>query len=211
VTRGSGVGGAARDVLAVLGTFLLIGVACGVLWWLAVTPATFTAMPDGGGSMSEVQLGKRFDADGWYAVIGLVVGFLSGLGVTWWRSRDFRLTTFLLVPGSAVAAGAMALTGSLLGPPDPHAALATASPGQLVPVQLEVSGFAPYLVWPVAVLLGSLMVLFSTPAPPAREEYFAGDGSTVMPSGPGSPPAPPAPGAPRPPSSQPQPSDPSGT
>ncbi len=202
--------GAARDVLAVLGTFLLMGVACGVLWWLAVTPATFTAMPDGGGSMSEVQLGKRFDADGWYAVIGLVAGFLSGLGVTWWRSRDFRLTTFLLVPGSALAAAAMAMTGALLGPPDPHVALAAASPGQLVPVQLEVTGFAPYLVWPVAALLGSLMVLFSTPAPSTREEHFAADGSTLTTPGPGTPTAPPVPGSPMTPSSPRPPSDPSG-
>jgi hypothetical protein len=195
VTRRTRGGGVLGDLLAVLGTFVIIGVLGGVVWWLVVDPATFTALPDGGGSMSEVQLGKRFDADGWYAVIAIVGGFFGGLGVTWWRSRDFRLTTALLVPGSAAAAAAMALTGRLLGPSDPHAALAAASPGQAVPVQLEVSGFAFYLIWPVAVLLGSLMVLFSTPRVPPSAEYVPEPGSPLPPPVPGTRVAPPGPGS----------------
>jgi len=61
------------DAVAVLGTFLLLGVVCGVLWWLLADPAAFTKTADGV-EMSEVELIRRFDVDGWYAVIAAVAG-----------------------------------------------------------------------------------------------------------------------------------------
>jgi hypothetical protein len=153
----------------VLATFLVLGVVCGVLWWLLVDPAEYTRVRNGGGAMSEVELSKRFNADGWYAVIAVLAGFGSGLGVAWWRTRDFRLTTLLLVPGAALAAAVMALVGRALGPGDPHVTLASAELGQTVPVQLAVTATPSYLVWPVAVLAGALMVLWSSPGVPERD------------------------------------------
>jgi hypothetical protein len=159
---GSPDSGRAGDVAVVLGTFLLVGVACGVVWWLLVEPATFTKVASGG-SMGEDELAKRFNADGWYAVIAAVAGLTVGLLLTLWRSRDFVLTTVLLVVGSGIAAAAMALSGHLLGPGDPNAALAAAAPGTAVPVQLGVDAKACYLIWPMAALVGALMVLWSPP------------------------------------------------
>lgn len=155
--------GAVADVVTVLGVFLVVGAVCGLIWWLAVDPAEFVRTPDGGGAMGEVQLSKRFDPDGWYSVIAVVAGFLSGLGLSWWRSRDFRLTTVLLVPGAALAAATMALVGRALGPPDPHVTLVHAPRGAMVPVELAVSATPTYLMWPIAVLFGALMVLWSSP------------------------------------------------
>ncbi len=166
--------GPGADVVVVLGTFLLLGVVCGVLWWLLVDPAAFTRSARGGAAMSEIELSKRFNADGWYAVIAIVAGFLSGLGLAWWRTRDFRLTTALLVPGAALAAWVMSVVGHGLGPDSPRVALLEAHRGQSVPVELTVNCagaphfgalcLAPvYLMWPVAVLFGALMVLWSAP------------------------------------------------
>ena len=56
------------DVVVVLGTYLVLGVLCGVAWWLLVQPALFTKVHSGG-TMSELQLSKEFNGDGWYAVI----------------------------------------------------------------------------------------------------------------------------------------------
>ena len=158
---GSRRGSARADVLVVLGTFLALGVVGGVLWWLLVDPAAYTKLRSGG-SMSELQLGKQFGADGWYAVIALVAGLLAGGLLTWWRSRDYLLTTVLVALGSVVAAAVMAGTGGLLGPGNTEAALAAAPVGALVPVPLQVTGWAVYLVWPVAGLVGALMVLWSS-------------------------------------------------
>jgi hypothetical protein len=158
--------GPIADVVALLGTFLLVGAVCGVLWWLAVDPAQFTKTGDGG-TMGELDLAKRFNADGWYSVIAIVAGFVSGVVLTWWRSRDFRLTTVLLVIGAALAAGVMAAVGHALGPDNPDAALQAARRGQGVPVELEVMAAASYLTWPIAVLAGALMVLWSSPGVPS--------------------------------------------
>lgn len=149
------------DVVVVLGCYLLLGVVCGIVWWLLVNPALFTKV-HGGGTMSELQLSKEFDGDGWYAVIAAVAGIISGLLLTWWRSRDYLLTTLLLVPGSALAATVMVVLGHFLGPGDPNAALAAVKVGQHVPDQISVAAWATYLVWPMGALVGSLGVLWSS-------------------------------------------------
>jgi hypothetical protein len=150
-------------VLAVIGAYLVVGVVCGVLWWWLWDPAMFTKVRGGGGSMGEVQLGRRFAADGWYVVIAAVAGLVLGAGMMLWRTRDVLLTTILVVLGSGVAAGAMVVTGHLLGPVDPDVALASVAPGTEVPTQLGVSSAAVYLVWPIATLVAALVVLWAVP------------------------------------------------
>ncbi len=158
-------GGAARDVLVVLGSMLVLAVVAGVAWRLLVHPAEFTAVR-GGVEMDELELGKRFSADGWYVVLAAVLGLPAGVALTWWRSRDALLTSLLLVVGSALAAAVTALVGHLLGPPDPETVLAAGRIGARAPAQLTVSATSAYLAWPIAVLLGSLLVLWSKPLEP---------------------------------------------
>ena len=153
--------GPVADVVVVLVCYLVLGVVCGVIWWLLVDPALFTKV-HGGGTMSELQLSKEFNGDGWYAVVAAVAGVGSGLALTWWRSRDYLLTTLLLVPGSVLAAAVMAMLGHALGPGNPDAALATVHAGQHVPDQISVAAWATYLVWPIGALIGALGVLWSS-------------------------------------------------
>jgi hypothetical protein len=153
-----------RDAAAVLVALLLLGVACGVLWSLVVTPAEFTKL-SAGGAMSEDQLSRQFGADGWYVVIATVTGAVAGAVLTWWRSRDPLLTSGLLVLGAAVAAAAMEVVGHLLGPGDPGAALAVARLGASVPERLDVDAFLVYLSWPVGVLAGALFALLGSSEP----------------------------------------------
>ena len=155
-----GPGGAVRDVVTVLGVMLLLGVVCGVLWWLLVDPAAFTKTPDGG-VMQEEDLSGQFAANALYVVIAAVAGLVAGAALTWWRSRDVLLTSVLLVVGAVLSAVAMALTGHVLGPGDPGAALAAAKVGAKVPERLDVDAFAVYLAWPISVLAGALVVLLN--------------------------------------------------
>jgi hypothetical protein len=148
-----------RDVAVVIGSFAVLGVLCGVLWWLVVTPAEFTKLRNGA-TMSELELSKQFAADGYYVVIAAVVGVVAGVALTWWRSRDALLTSALLALGSVLAAALMAGTGHLLGPGPTSAALAAAKVGEKVPERLDVDTFVVYLAWPLAVLLGACVVLF---------------------------------------------------
>lgn len=153
---------AARDAMAVLGTYLGLGVVAALLWWLLVDPAVFTRTQDGGVSMGELELAEQFNGDGWYTVIAGVLGMLSGAGLTWWRSRDHLLTVGLLAVGAGLAAAVMAWLGGLLGPTDP--ALMQVAAGTKLPAPLEVASPVCYLVWPIAALLGSLLVLWSPPS-----------------------------------------------
>jgi hypothetical protein len=157
--------GAGSDALAVLGSLLLLGVLCGVLWWLLVDPASYTKTAEGG-VMSENQLGKRFDGDGMYVVIAVLAGLVAGLALSWWRDRDPLLTSLLLVVGSGLAAAGMLLVGHRLGPGDPGPALKAARLGALVPERLDVHVWTVYLAWPVAVLTGALVVLLGRVADP---------------------------------------------
>ncbi|HZJ04881.1 MAG TPA: hypothetical protein VFD59_05360 [Nocardioidaceae bacterium] len=152
----------AKEAAVIVAICALLGVGCGVLWWLLVDPAMITKVAEGG-SVGELELGKRFDPDGWYAVIAALSGLLAGGLLTWWRSRDPILTTVLVLFGAGVAAAVMAVTGWLLGSVDPDVALAAVEVGGKVPEQLIVTAQAAYLVWPIAMLVGALMVLWSQP------------------------------------------------
>jgi hypothetical protein len=152
------------DVVAILGVYVLLGLLGAVAWWLLWDPALYTKAEGGGLGMGEGQLGKRFNADGWYAVIAAVCGLLSGTALSWWRGRDPLLTSVLVLGGSIVAAGVMAVVGGWLGPPDPRTVAATVEVGATVPSELAVDATVCYLVWPVTALIGCLIVLWSPPA-----------------------------------------------
>lgn len=149
------------DAVAVLGTSLALGLVGGVLWWLLTEPALFEVGEQGTLGMGEVELADRFSATGWFTVLAVVFGVLSGGALTWWRSRDPILTAVLLVAGSVLGTLVMAGVGRLLGPADPETVAATARPGTLVPAALEVGAGVVYLVWTIAALAGALMVLWS--------------------------------------------------
>jgi hypothetical protein len=142
----------------VLGSLLLLGLLGGVLWWLLTDPAEFTRLQEGG-SMTEVELGQRFSADGTFVVVALALGLVAGVGLSWWRSRDPLLTSALLLLGAVLAAGVMTLVGHLIGPGDTGSALQAAAVGASVPEPLGVDVWTVYLAWPVAVLGGALVVL----------------------------------------------------
>lgn len=157
-----GVTGAlGRDIVAVLGSLLSVGVLCGVLWWLLVSPPELTKLRDRA-VMSEVELGKRFSVDAMYVVLAVLAGLVSGVALSWWRSRDPLLTSALLLVGAGVAAALMALTGYVLGPGDPEAALVTAEVSAHVPERLKVDIWTVYLAWPIGVLAGALVVLLGS-------------------------------------------------
>jgi hypothetical protein len=154
----------ARDAFAVLGVLVLLGVLCGGLWWLLVSPAEYTKTRQGA-VMDEVELGRQFSVSALYVVIALVAGLGAGLGLSWWRGRDPLVTSLLLVVGSLLAAAAMALVGYLLGPGDTGQALDAARLGARVPETLTVhrDEWTVYLAWPAAVLAGALVVLLGAP------------------------------------------------
>jgi hypothetical protein len=152
-------GRVARDIAVCLGVLLVLGALAGVVWWLLAPSPEFTKLRNES-TMGEDQLSLQFAADAWYAVVAAVAGVLSGAGLTWWRDRDPLLTSACVLVGSLLAGGLMSWVGHVLGPGKPDVALATAKVGQHVPDQLVLHAHTGYLVWPIAALVGTLVVLF---------------------------------------------------
>jgi hypothetical protein len=147
-----------REAALVLAVMAVLGVVAGFVWAQVVDPALVIRGEDGLGQ-DELQLGKVFNADGWYVLIGAATGLLAGLVMGLRRDVDMLVAVILLVAGSVVGAAVMAWTGQLFGPEDPTAFLESSRPGASAPAPLEVHAFASYLAWPVGVLAGVLAPL----------------------------------------------------
>lgn len=154
--------------LAVVGLwFVVAGLVAGLVWWRITPLAEFTRTSNGL-RMGEEQLGVQVSSDGWFAVIAMVGGALSGLLLAAWRRRDSVVTVLLLPIGAGIATGLMVLLGDLLGPADPRSvSTASLAVGDKVPLQLHVHAHGVLLIWPLAALLGAFVVLiFLLPSSP---------------------------------------------
>jgi hypothetical protein len=148
------------DAVVVVGVLLLLAVVAGLLWPQLVEPVRYVRTRQGIVS-DEVALARQFDDDGWYVVLAAVGGALAGGVLTWWRSRDPVATVLLLLVGAVAAAWVMAQVGTAVGPPSPETVLADADVGAAAAAQVQVHALAAYFVWPIAVLFGAVVVLWS--------------------------------------------------
>lgn len=155
--------GTARDVLldaaVVLVWSLLAGAVGAVVWWRVTPLPEATATPQGP-ALTATELAGQVAVDGWFAVVAVVLGLLSGLVLLAWRRRDPLLLVPLVVLGAALAAQVASRLGRVLGPADPASVLDGRPEGATAPLQLVLH--APGLVWawPAAAALGALLHLF---------------------------------------------------
>lgn len=134
-----------------------LGAGAGVIWWQVVDLPSYSVGPNGGASTSERGLTEFFAGDAWFCVIGLVVGLV--IGILGWR--------LFAAVGWPVAVGVVALAlvaglicsavGYALGPGPFVPRLATARPGDLVPIELTVRASAAFVVWPFAAVVPVLL------------------------------------------------------
>jgi len=160
------------DAAAVVVWFAVLGLVGAVVWEL-VTPLAEYTRTETNGAMDEEQLARQFGATGWFFLIAVVGGFLSGLVLLLWRRRSPILSVVLVAVGGAVATLVMVGVGLALGPSDPNDVLATVAVGDTVPLQLRAEGFGVYIVWSIAALAGALVALLffeSRSEREAREE-----------------------------------------
>lgn len=165
---------ASVDVVVTAVVFAVLGAVGAVLWHHQVRLPTFTRVK-GGGEMNPIQMARLVGIDGWFFVIGAVGGLLGGVVLTVARSRRPVLMVLLVLGGAVLASWLMLTVGLHLGPGRTSVALAHASKGTTVPVQLKPQATGVEFAWPVCALVGSLVViLFSrAPADPHRSSPTA--------------------------------------
>ena len=146
-----------------VGAFLAFGLGLGALaglvWPAVVDLPTYLVNADGRASTSERGLTAIFGADAWFCLLGAVAGPLLG-AVAWWRLRGLGWPVVLVTAVTAVAAALVCWqVGTAIGPTAFTTRLATAQPGDVVPIGLELRAGASLVVWPflavVPVLLAS--------------------------------------------------------
>ena len=153
----------AKDVLVVLGAFLVAAVVVGAVWPHLVDPVV-VKRTDVGLLTDEVALADRFDNVGWYTLLAAGFGVVLGAVLVAWRRTNEVVTLVAVVAGAFLAAWLSARLGTWWGPPDPNLVLAHAKVGTTAPDQVVLDASAAYLVWPVAALVGAAAVLWSTPS-----------------------------------------------
>lgn len=102
---------------------------------------------------------RDFGGTATYVVLGLGLALVLGLvaGVAARRRPIVGLVAVGLA--SAVAAVVMTLVGQAQSPPDPQELVDDVEVGATLPGHLHVSGWTPYLVWPVGALIGYTVVM----------------------------------------------------
>lgn len=159
------------EVLRVVVLPVLLGAALGVaggwLWWVwwgpapdgkvYDTPAGPTWYPD----PFDPGITRDFSGTAVFVVVAFGLALVLGV-VGGWFARDRAVAGLGSVSVAGVVAGVlMTLVGLLQSPADPQAKVNEVRIGTELPGHLEVTGWTPYLAWPVGVLLGYLVVMLA--------------------------------------------------
>lgn len=160
------------DVLVVLGAFLVAAVVVGAIWPHVVDPVV-VKRTDVGLLTDEIALADRFDADGWYTLLGGGFGIVLGALLLARRRTNEILTLLAVVACAFVAAWLSARLGTWWGPADPNQVLAHAKVGATADAQVKLDASAAYLAWPIGALIGATVVLWSSSREAGRRSETA--------------------------------------
>ena len=150
-----------NDALIVLAWSVSLALVAASVWWRVTPLAEYTRTAENG-SMGEQQLARQVNADGWFFVVALVAGLITGFVLVFWRRRDPLAMVILVTLGAILSTWVMVEIGLVLGPPDPADVLPKASVGETVPLQLKVQATGVYASWGVGALLGALAAIWGT-------------------------------------------------
>lgn len=145
-----------REVLIVIGVFVLAGLFCGWLWHHLWAPApkglVFNHVP-------RFEDDADFSGPGIYFLIAVGTGLLLGLVMTFVFERDELWTLAAVVVGAVAAGGVMAAVGIILGPDSAAAVAEDADNWAKVTGDLHVPVLTVLTSFPGGALLGSVIVL----------------------------------------------------
>ena len=155
------------DGVVVAVWFVVAGLVGGWVW-AHVTSLPQVTKQGNNATVPAEELAKQVGMDGWFFVIALAGGLLSGALLLAWRHRDPLLSVVLVALGGGAASWLMLRVGEALGPGDPIAALRSRPEGAHVSEQLRLHAHGVVWVWPIAVAFGALLYLWVLAKPGAE-------------------------------------------
>ncbi len=156
--RSSLVAGAV-DALVVAVWSIAAGLLGALVWW-QLTPLPTVVRSADGAVVAPEQLVKEVNIDGWFFVVAVVGGLLTGVILLAWRRRDPLLMVVLVVLGGALASWLMIQIGLALGPEKETTALRSLPEGAKVSMQLKLHATGIAWIWPIAAGLGAVIYLW---------------------------------------------------
>ncbi len=158
-------------VVAVVAGSAALGALGGWLWyrwWGPPNTGTIYDTVDGPtwyDLSSDAGLTHQFDGPAQYAVVGLGLGVVLGVLAAVLGRRQALAAMAALVVGGALAAYLSWAVGTAMSPPDPEryateANVCTKEPCKEYPAAIEVSGWTPFLCWPIGALGGFSVAIF---------------------------------------------------
>ena len=147
-----------RAVVLCLGAAVIAGIICALIWHACVHLPIYQVDDKGYATTSERGLTAIFSIDSTFALIGMVVGVGCGF-LSWWALHHRGVV--VLVPTIAtalVSATVCWAVGTLMGPHDFSDRVASASPGDEVPVDFRLHTWTSLLVWVLGALIVTLIL-----------------------------------------------------
>jgi hypothetical protein len=162
--------GAALLLIEVLVVYALVALVAGVVWEAVWTPPDQVVHQHQVYPADYEALRRIFTGTGLYVIVAAVASSLTALVISLLTRRRELVVLVAVALGSGVAAALMREVGISRGPVDPTTLAASTANGAHLPGALDVSGFSPYLVWPMTSLLVLAVVFFAWPrgAPAGR-------------------------------------------
>jgi hypothetical protein len=180
--------------LAVLVGTALLGVAGGFLWAVVAPRAAFVMVGNGVANVVNSETNAFIAADGWYCLICVLGGAITGLLGHWLAVRRHGPVAMAAVFIGALAAGLITLwIGEQSGLSTFHHLLATLPSGAHFQAQLVLGSRGAIAFWPLAagLMAGSLELSAALrDRPQEREQEQAqeqGEAASVLPAGRGYP------------------------
>ncbi|MGQ0630175.1 MAG: hypothetical protein ACT4P1_03975 [Sporichthyaceae bacterium] len=137
--------------------------------WQAVAPTPTYVNIAGDVFLDNQDTSEFIAADGWFLILGLLVGAISG-GLGYWRWRG-DLGAILGTTFAALLAAYLAReVGQAFGPPPISATAFGLAEGETVNGALELRADAVLLAWPVGVLVSYLSLIGGLERTPAEAE-----------------------------------------
>jgi hypothetical protein len=149
----------ALDALIVALWFAVAGTV-GAWVWSQVTTLPKVAKAGGNATLTPDELVKQVGVDGWFFVIAMVGGLLSGIVLLAWRRRDPLLMVVAVVLGGALASWLMTRVGLALGPEKELVALRGKPNGDVVSTQLRLHATGVVWIWSMGAALGALAYIW---------------------------------------------------
>ncbi|MFY0405797.1 hypothetical protein [Solicola sp. PLA-1-18] len=148
-----------RPVAVTVVLFVVASLAAGVVWEHLASPPGWVVSQGEGYRAGVEESTAQFGVVAWFVACSAVPALLLGVGLAWRLHRLSWPFVLLLTVVSSLASLVTWRLGVLLGPADPTGTFSGLADGTRVPGAMELDAHGALLVWPVATLLGVVLVV----------------------------------------------------